>query len=74
MDRKAPRPAPPDALLLRPEEAAHALGVGRDRVYQLIAAGELRSVKIGALRRITRQAITEYIKHLEASQPVGRTA
>lgn len=35
MDRKAPRPASPDAVLLRPEEAAHALGVGRARIYDL---------------------------------------
>jgi excisionase family DNA binding protein len=71
---KQPRPAPPDAVLLRPEEAAHALGIGRPKTYHLIATGELRSLKIGGSRRIPREAITEYVKHLQASQPAGRTA
>lgn len=74
MDKKAPRPAPPDALLLRAEEVAHALGVGRSRVYELIATGELRSVKIGMSRRVPRKALDEYVRHLEASQPAGRSA
>lgn len=74
MNRKTPRPAPPDAILLRPEEAAHALGVGRAKVYQLIATGELRSIRIGGSRRIRREAVAEYVKYLEAAQATGQTA
>lgn len=74
MDRKAPRPASPDAVLLRPEEAAHALGLGRAKIYSLIASGELASVKIGWNRRIPRSAITEYIEHLTAGQPAQGAA
>ena len=54
MDKKAPRPAPPDALLLRAEEVAHALGVGRSRVYELIATGELRSGRRSGCRGASR--------------------
>jgi excisionase family DNA binding protein len=39
-------------LLLRPTEAASALGVSRARLYQLLASGEINSVKIGASRRV----------------------
>ncbi len=74
MSRKTPRPAPPGTALLRAEEAAYELNVGRARVYGLIASGELRSVKIGGSRRIPREAVSEYIKHLQASQPAGQTA
>jgi excisionase family DNA binding protein len=54
-------------LLLRPEEAAAALRVGRTRVYELIRTGELRSVKIGHLRRVSATALAEYLAHLEAA-------
>ena len=74
MNRKTPRPASPDAILLRPEEAAHALGIGRAKVYVLIATGELRSVKIGGSRRIPRTAVLDYIAVLEAAQAAGQTA
>ena len=34
--------------ILRPREAAAALGVGRSTLYKLVAAGELRLVRITA--------------------------
>jgi len=52
-------------LLYRPEEVAHALCLSRTKVFELIAAGELRSVKIGHLRRITADAVADYIDTLE---------
>jgi excisionase family DNA binding protein len=53
-------------LLLRPEEAAQALGVGRTTVYELLRTGELRSVRIGALRRIPTDTLAEYVAGLSA--------
>jgi excisionase family DNA binding protein len=50
--------------LLRVEEAAGVLGVGRTRVYQLISTGELASVTIGRSRRITSSALQRYIAGL----------
>lgn len=37
-----------EALALRPEEAARLLGTSRSKVYLLVAAGELPSVRLGA--------------------------
>ena len=51
-------------LLLRPEEAAELLRIGRTAVFGLIRAGELRSVKIGKLRRIPADALHEYVTGL----------
>jgi excisionase family DNA binding protein len=51
-------------LLLRPEEVAQALGVGRTMVFELIRTGELRSVKIGKSRRIPIAAVREYVDGL----------
>ncbi len=36
-----------DKLLLRPTEAAEVLGIGKSKVYELIAAGVLPSMRIG---------------------------
>lgn len=51
--------------LLRPEEVAEALGVGRTKVFELIRTGELRSVKLGAARRVSATALAEYVAELE---------
>jgi excisionase family DNA binding protein len=42
------------------EQAAEVLNVSRDKVYGLIRTGQLRSIKIGKLRRISRQWIAEF--------------
>ena len=55
----------PLVLLLTAEEAALALRVGRSKVYELMRAGVLRSVKIGGSRRISAAALAEYVKALE---------
>jgi excisionase family DNA binding protein len=58
-------PQAPVTLLLTPEEAAHALRVGRSKVYDLMRSGSLRSVKIGGSRRISATALAEYVAALE---------
>jgi excisionase family DNA binding protein len=49
------------------EQAAEILHVGRDKIYYLLRTGQLRSIKIGKLRRITNQHLTEFIESLEAA-------
>jgi excisionase family DNA binding protein len=49
-------------LLLTREEAAVALGVGITKLKELIRSGELRSLKIGVLRKIPASAVQEYIQ------------
>ena len=52
-------------LLVRPEDAARALGVGRTKVYELIRSGALRSVRVGGLRRVPVAALNEFVTRLE---------
>jgi excisionase family DNA binding protein len=56
--------------LIRVEDAARLLNVGRAAVYDLIRSRRLRTVKIGARRLVPREAIEETIALLiqEASQ------
>jgi excisionase family DNA binding protein len=46
------------------EQAADILTVSRWKVFELIRLHELRSVKIGGLRRVPASAIDEYIARL----------
>ncbi|WP_157247942.1 helix-turn-helix domain-containing protein [Nonomuraea typhae] len=47
------------------EQVAKLLNVGRDKIYELIRNGELRSIKIGKLRRITEQQLADFLKARE---------
>jgi excisionase family DNA binding protein len=47
------------------EQVAEMLNVGRDKVYSLLRTGQLRSIKIGKLRRITERHLAEFIASLE---------
>ncbi len=44
-------------LLHKPESAAAVLGIGRSKLFELIAAGEIETVQIGRSRRIPAQAL-----------------
>ena len=48
------------------EQVAEMLHVGRDKLYYLLRAGQLRSIKIGNSRRITNKHLAEFIASLEA--------
>jgi excisionase family DNA binding protein len=49
-------------LLIKPSEAAELLGVGRSKVYQMLAAGELPSLRVGALVRIPSDALRRWVE------------
>lgn len=54
--------------VLRVEEAARALGIGRSLVYDLIRSGRLRSFKVGSRRLIPAAAIDETIAALSEEE------
>lgn len=53
-----------ERLLLKPEEAAEVLSIGRSKVYELIGTGELASVRIGTSRRVPTDALVEFASRL----------
>lgn len=55
-----------EMLLYSPQEAAGLLGIGRSQMFELIASGEVESVKIGRRRKIPREALTTYVERLRA--------
>ena len=57
-----------DKLLLTPEEAFQALRVGRAKGFQMIASGELPSIKVGRLRRVPIDRLREWIERQTQEQ------
>jgi excisionase family DNA binding protein len=59
-------------LLLRIDEAARLLGLGRSKAYELVAAGELPAVRIGRARRIPVASLEQFVAQRIAEQAVDR--
>ena len=53
---------PPDPICVRVNEAARMIGVGRTKLYELIAAGEIETVKLGKATRITTASLHELVR------------
>ncbi|MFE6305624.1 MULTISPECIES: helix-turn-helix domain-containing protein [unclassified Nocardiopsis] len=60
--------------LLRVEEAAALLGIGRTRAFEQIRLGRLRSVKIGTSRLVPAVALDEYVDLLLSESAHDRAA
>lgn len=50
-----------DRLLLRPSEVAIALSLGRAKTYELIAKGDIPSVRFGRSVRVRADLLAEWI-------------
>ncbi|WP_407565878.1 helix-turn-helix domain-containing protein [Streptomyces sp. 184] len=57
-------PAPADRLLYTPKEAAGVLAIGRSTLYELMAAGAVKYIKLGRCRRIRRSDLESYVAGL----------
>lgn len=57
-----------DKLLLRVEEAAERLSIGRSKCYELLASGELRPIKIGRAVRISARELEAWVQRQEAGE------
>lgn len=56
-------PLPPlDPICVRVNEAARMIGVGRTKLYELIAAGEVETVKLGKATRITTASLHDLVR------------
>ncbi|MEW2356408.1 helix-turn-helix domain-containing protein [Spirillospora sp. NPDC029432] len=51
-------------LLLTVPEAAKALAISRSKLYQLLATGDIRSIRIDGSRRVPLDALNAYINAL----------
>lgn len=51
----------PEPLTYTVEEAAAALGCGRDSMHRLVRQGDIPHVRFGRVIRIPRQALAEWL-------------
>jgi excisionase family DNA binding protein len=59
----------PERLMLRVTETADAIGVSRSKAYELIASGEIPSVRVGGCLRVPVDALRAWIaRQLEVRQ------
>jgi len=56
---------PMEKRLLKMLEAAEVIGVGRTKIYELVASGELPCVHIGRPVRIPMAAIEDFVRRLQ---------
>ena len=58
----------PHPLLLRAEEVQQALGLGRSKIYEMMATGELPVVRIGRSVRVPAEALRHWVARQAANE------
>jgi excisionase family DNA binding protein len=66
--KRNPQEGSPQRLLLRIIEVAETLGIGRTKIYELIATGELPTIRVG---RAVRISVSTFQKWFEAREEQG---
>jgi excisionase family DNA binding protein len=56
------------AILISISEATQRVSIGRSRMYEILAAGEVRSVKCGRRRLVDAASLTAWTASLPESQ------
>ena len=63
-----------DALLLKIPDVATQLGISRAKVYELMGAGDLPSLKVGGCRRVRVTDLHDFIERLSRTAESDRAA
>lgn len=61
-------PVPPDPLCVKINDAARMIGVGRTKLYELIATNQIEVVKLGKSTRVTMASLRALMTRLRASE------
>ncbi len=60
-----PQEGAPQRLLLRIPEVAETLGIGRTKIYEMIATGELPTIRVGRAVRISVTTLQKWVEERE---------
>jgi excisionase family DNA binding protein len=61
-------PARQAALCVRVSSAMSMLGIGKTKLYELLAEGELEAIRVGRRRLILRASIEELVERLRSRE------
>ena len=62
---ESPQEGAPKRLLLRIPEVAETLGIGRTKIYEMIATGELPTVRFGRAVRVSFTTLQKWVEARE---------
>ena len=62
---ESPKEVAPQRLLLRIPEVAETLGIGRTKIYEMIATGELPTIRVGRAVRISVSTLQKWVEARE---------
>jgi excisionase family DNA binding protein len=65
---ESPQDGAPQRLLLRIPEVAETLGIGRSKIYELIATGELPTIHVGRAVRISVSTLQKWVEAREQQE------
>lgn len=54
-------PLPVEPICIKVNDAASMIGVGRTKLYELIAAGDVEAIKLGKSTRITTASLHKLV-------------
>ena len=55
------RPPSPEPICVKVNDAARMISVGRTKLYELIASGEIEAIKLGKSTRVTTASLHELV-------------
>ena len=55
-------PPPVEPICVKINDAARMIGVGRTKLYELIASGEIEAIKLGKSTRITTTSLHKLVR------------
>ena len=58
-----------EAMLLKVPDVAERLGMSRAKVYELMASGTLRSVRVDGCRRVRTDDLIAFVANLDEQWP-----
>jgi excisionase family DNA binding protein len=62
-----------EKLLLKPAEVCALVGVGKSKVYELLAAGVIPSVRVGKSVRIPADRLRRWVEELQGDTEPPKT-
>lgn len=73
-----PEDLPEDAVFFRPltvriREACRLTGIGRSKLYELIAAGEIEVIKVGTITLVPTRSLQNFVELRRNSGLASRT-